>query len=44
MCDNELPKSDLKQLRDEVLCINPEGALPINLPDHWLDMIALALS
>lgn len=40
MCDDDLPKSDLKLLRDEVLSKHPEAALPINLPDHWLDMIA----
>jgi len=40
MFDDDLPKSDLKQLRDEVLSKHPEAALPVNLPDHWLDMLA----
>lgn len=35
-----LPKSDLQRLKQEVLDQGPEAALPANLPDHWLDMIA----
>lgn len=35
-----LPKSDLQRLKQEVLDQLPEAALPANLPDHWLDMIA----
>lgn len=35
-----LPKSDLQKLKQEVLDQRPEAALPANLPDHWLDMIA----
>ncbi len=35
-----LPSSDLGRLDDEVLSRSPEAALPCNLPDHWLVMIA----
>lgn len=35
-----LPKSDLVQLKKEVLDLPPEFSLPRNLPDYWLDMLA----
>jgi hypothetical protein len=34
------PPSDLAQLQKEVLDRPPVSALPSNLPDHWLDLIA----
>lgn len=40
MNDEQLPKSDLNRLKQEVLSRPPIAALPCNLPDHWLDMIA----
>jgi hypothetical protein len=35
-----LPKSNLQRLQKEVLVLPPTAALPGNLPDHWLHMIA----
>lgn len=35
-----LPRSDLGRLDDEVLSRSPEAALPCNLSDYWLEMIA----
>lgn len=35
-----LPASDMKQLRNEVGARSPEAALPCNLSDFWLEMIA----
>lgn len=40
MRNNRLPKSDLAKLQREVLALPPSAALPCNLPEHWLDMIA----
>ena len=40
MSKNRLPKSDLDKLRQEVLALPPSAALPCNLSDNWLDMIA----
>ena len=38
--EENLPRSDLSRLDDEVLSRSPEAALPCNIPDEWLDMIA----
>lgn len=38
--NNRLPKSDLDKLKEDVFAHPPAAALPSNLPDHWLDMIA----
>lgn len=35
-----MEKSDLRRLKHEVLDFGPEAALPANLPDAWLSMIA----
>lgn len=35
-----LPRSDLHRLGREVLSGPPEAALPCNLPDDWLNLIA----
>ena len=35
-----LPSTDLARLGDEVLSGSPEAALPCNLSNHWLVMIA----
>lgn len=37
---NPLPNSDLRRLHREVLSGSPDSALPCNLPDCWLEMIA----
>jgi hypothetical protein len=34
------PFSSLERLENEVLSLPPAAALPCNLPDIWLDMIA----
>lgn len=39
MSDESLPRSDLNQLKREVLDHPPVKALPRNLPDKWLDLI-----
>ena len=39
MSDEPLPRSDLSQLKREVLDHPPVAALPKNLSDHWLDLI-----
>lgn len=41
---NGLPASDLQQLKREVLSLLPENALPANLPDRWLNMLARDLN
>lgn len=40
MNNEQLPMSDLDRLKQEVLSVPPIAALPCNLPDHWLEMIA----
>ncbi len=40
MNHTRLPKSDLDKLKEEVFAHPPSAALPSNLPDHWLDLIA----
>jgi Arc/MetJ-type ribon-helix-helix transcriptional regulator len=40
MQNEYLPKSNLQRLQKEVLVLPPTAALPVNLPDHWLHMIA----
>lgn len=35
-----LPRTDLSKLREEVLSGPPEAALPSQLSDYWLEMIA----
>lgn len=40
MSNDRLPKSDLVKLQEEILALPPSAALPCNLPDYWLDMIA----
>jgi hypothetical protein len=40
MPDESIPLTDLKELGLEVLANSPSGALPCNLPDHWLRRIA----
>lgn len=42
--NNRLPVSDIARFKREVLDVSPEAALPCNLPDHWLDMIARDLA
>lgn len=41
--NKHFPEAMLNRLRDEVLCLPHEAALPCNLPDFWLDQIAYDL-
>lgn len=41
--NKHFPEDILNRLRDEVLCLPHEAALPCNLSDFWLDQIAYDL-
>lgn len=38
-----LPKTDLRQLRQDVVTEGPKVALPSHLSDYWLELISLDL-
>jgi hypothetical protein len=38
--NGSLPKTDLQQLRQDVLTKGPEAALPSRLSDYWLELIS----
>lgn len=40
MDNTDLPLTSLDRLNAEILCQPPEAALPCNLSDYWLDLIA----